>query len=532
MSSHATGNDEIRVNTDTTGYRGLSSVAALEGGGWIVTWRSETQDAGTNGIYQQQYDAAGNAVGDETRVNATMAGTQTRQSVTGLEDGGWLVTWTSMDQDGAAGGIYQQRYDADGETVGSETRVNSFTTSDQDSPDVVALDDGGWLVTWMSNQDGGGYGIYQQRYDDGGLADGSETRVNTFTTTDQFNSQVARLQDGGWLVTWTSYDQEGDSFGIFQQRYSNTGITMGGEVHVNTVTTNWQFGSVATGLLDGGWIVAWRSDDGGGDGIFQQRYDSTGAPVDDETQVNTFTTGSQNEGTVTALADGGWLVAWTSVAQDSGTHGVYQQRYGADGEAIGEETLVNIFTTGAQVMPSVSAFADGSWLVTWASSSHDGSDSTGIYQRYFAADVEGSDEAETLTGTLWDERVIGLAGTDRLLGGKGQDVLEGGLGADSFVFAKGDTGKTRGAADTIEDFRHGQHDEIDLSAIDANIRRGKNNAFDFIGDDGFSRAAGELRYEKRGEETYIYGDVNGDRKADFAIHLDGAMKLRAGDFDL
>jgi hypothetical protein len=30
--------------------------------------------------------------------------------VTGLADGGWVVTWTSFGQDGALGGIYQQRY--------------------------------------------------------------------------------------------------------------------------------------------------------------------------------------------------------------------------------------------------------------------------------------------------------------------------------------------------------------------------------------------------------------------------------------
>jgi len=39
-----------------------------------------------------------------------------------------------------------------------------------------------------------------------------------------------------------------------------------------------------------------------------------------------------------------------------------------------------------------------------------------------------------------------------------------------------------------------------------------------------------LRYEKTATDTYIYADTNGDGKADFEVHLDGAMKLSGHDF--
>ena len=99
-----------------------------------------------------------------------------------LSDGGYVVTWMSLGQDGSGWGIYAQRYDADGNAVGSETRVNTTTASDQVYPAVAALSDGGYVVTWKSrNQDGSRFGIYAQRYDADGNAVGSETRVNTTT---------------------------------------------------------------------------------------------------------------------------------------------------------------------------------------------------------------------------------------------------------------------------------------------------------------------------------------------------------------
>ncbi|AGG72231.1 hypothetical protein SM2011_b23366 (plasmid) [Sinorhizobium meliloti 2011] len=37
--------------------------------------------------------------------------------------------------------------------------------------------------------------------------------------------------------------------------------------------------------------------------------------------------------------------------------------------------------------------------------------------------------------------------------------------------------------------------------------------------------AGELRYHKQASDTFIYVDVDGDKKADLTIHLDDAVTL-------
>jgi hypothetical protein len=48
----------------------------------------------------------------------------------------------------------------------------------------------------------------------------------------------------------------------------------------------------------------------------------------------------------------------------------------------------------------------------------------------------------------------------------------------------------------------------------------------------FTGKTGELRFDKLNSDTYIYGDINGDGKADFAIHLDDAVALQKGYFVL
>ena len=109
-------------------------MTALAGGGFVVTWTSDGQDGSGYGIYGQRYAPDGTAVGSEFRVNTFTANNQHWSSVTALAGGGFVVTWTSLGQDGSGYGIYGQRYAADGTAVGSEFRVNTFTTDHQSYP--------------------------------------------------------------------------------------------------------------------------------------------------------------------------------------------------------------------------------------------------------------------------------------------------------------------------------------------------------------------------------------------------------------
>jgi hypothetical protein len=155
------------------------------------------------------------AEGGEVRVNSTTFGSQFDPSVATLADGGYVVTWTSGFQDGSGLGVYAQRFDASGVPQGAETQVNTTAASDQGNSWVTGLAGGGYVVAWMSlGQDGDSWGIYTQRFNVAGLAQGGETQVNTTTVNAQFLPAIASLAGGGYVVTWQSLNQDGDNFGI------------------------------------------------------------------------------------------------------------------------------------------------------------------------------------------------------------------------------------------------------------------------------------------------------------------------------
>ena len=171
---------EFHVNTYTVASQYDPSVTGLSNGGFVVTWTGEEDSYEPGfyftGIYGQCYDAGGNPAGSEFQVNTTTAGSQSDSNLTALNDGGFVVTWTSGPDD--VGGIYGQCYDASGNPTGSEFHVNTYTTDIQRASSVTALNDGGFVVTWESfSQDGFGFGIYGQRFH----ADGTPYRDFTGT---------------------------------------------------------------------------------------------------------------------------------------------------------------------------------------------------------------------------------------------------------------------------------------------------------------------------------------------------------------
>lgn len=64
----------------------------------------------------------------------------------------------------------------------------------------------------------------------------TEFQINTFTTNDQYDPSVTGLSDGGFVVTWSSFGQDGDNDGIFGQRYYGPGSTVGSEFQILSET--------------------------------------------------------------------------------------------------------------------------------------------------------------------------------------------------------------------------------------------------------------------------------------------------------
>ena len=249
------------------------------------------------------------------------------------DDGAFVAAWQSNGQDGNSFGILARRFDSLGAPQAVEFQVNSFTDSAQQVPAVALSGAGGFAIAWESTfQEGVSQpGIFARRFDSSGAPQASEFHVNTYTPNNQANPALAIAVDGHLMVVWESDGQDGGSGGVFAQRFGSSGSAEGVELQVNTFTIGNQYNSRIEVDTEGDFVVAWTSPrDGNSFGIFAQRFDSAGARLGVEFQVNTYTTGSQTAPALGMDGEGGFVVAWESSGQDGNLEGIFAQRFGAE----------------------------------------------------------------------------------------------------------------------------------------------------------------------------------------------------------
>jgi hypothetical protein len=116
--------------------------------------------------------------GPEFRVNTSTLGDQetstgSRQSVAMDATGDYVSTWSSAGEDGSGFGVYVRRFNAAGVALGREFRVNTSTWGDQNEPAVAMDARGDFVIAWHSLVSDAYEGIYAQRYDAAGVAQGS-----------------------------------------------------------------------------------------------------------------------------------------------------------------------------------------------------------------------------------------------------------------------------------------------------------------------------------------------------------------------
>ena len=309
-------------------------------------------------------------LGNEFQVNTYTTGDQDTPAIAMDANGNFVVVWSSSVQDDGGGwGIFGQRYDATGTPQGSEFQVNTFTTGDQFLPAVAMDTAGNFVVVWNSEfQDGSGWGIFAQRYDATGTPPGSEVQVNTYTTDNQALPAVAMDADGDFVVVWRSDGQDGSAWGIFGQRYDAAGTPQGSEFQVNTYTTSDQSSPSVAMDPNGNFVVVWESygQDGFNSGVFGQRFDASGTPQGAEFQVNAYALSSDSDPAIAMDPNGNFVVTWAG-GQDGDPDGIFAQRYDAAGVPQGIEFQVNTFTTSIQGWPAAAMDADGNFVVVWRS---------------------------------------------------------------------------------------------------------------------------------------------------------------------
>ena len=118
---------------------------------------------------------------------------------------------------------------------------------------------------------------------------------------------------------------------------------MGSQTRVNSVINGNQDISAITGLDGGNFVVTWQTEneDGDGQSIAAQLYNSSGQKVGSAIQVNTATAGSQKNPDIAKLADGNFVITWEEVNTSAGDYGIYGQIFNSSGNKVGTQFQID-----------------------------------------------------------------------------------------------------------------------------------------------------------------------------------------------
>ena len=331
-------------------------VAMLGNGGGAVVW--EAGPRGNPDVFVRFIDARGNFTSGAVMANSFAASIQRDASVASLADGGVVVVWESVGQDGSGEGIYGQRFNAQGIRVGSEFLVNQSTAANQSDPSVTALTGGKFVVGWLSQSQNGRNSsgaanlrnnVMGRLYDGNGAAVGNEYRLNDGDVV-AANPQLATRPDGGFLLTWVQKDEANprNSTDVYIKTFDNNGLPAAQAARHNTYLTGRQ-STPEVAMVGTDALVTWATagQDAGGLGV-QGRMLSGGT----EFQINSQGQLNQSMPTIGSDGAGKYIAVWVNTMKAD--HSILSaQRYlvpnGEVGEGVVDVTAGEVRVVGEEL---------------------------------------------------------------------------------------------------------------------------------------------------------------------------------------
>ncbi len=390
----------------------VPSVTALVEGGFAVAWGSDSDvKVGTF-----------SATGANTSI-LTVSGAN-RPTITTLADGRLFVTEYLTGSTELVYTIYNS--DLTGPVTGS-LATNAVVDATDKLSSATVLSDGRFVAVWQSSSASGEWDVAGQVFNADGTKSGTEFVVNTTLTDKQGEARVMALSNGGYVVSWSSGPAV--SSDLVARVYTATGVG-GAEFAVNSTTANQQNNSDVVQLADGRLMFVWASNEGGTSFDIRARViNLDGTPSGDDFVVNSTTAGSQVEPDVKMMADGRILVSWQSpgttidirsaVIDPStfyGTSGADSWKGGALADRLYGVAGADAFDGGA-----------GDDLI------YGGDDIDTIHGDDGNDVISGDAGNDKLFGDAGNDRINGGAGDDEFNGGIGDDVIYGSSGSDKYI---------------------------------------------------------------------------------------------------
>jgi hypothetical protein len=253
---------DVIVNASMTNFQVFPAVAVLNNSNVVVVYASLNQ-AGSysqQDVYGQLFSPLGQKIGGEFLVNQFTPYNQRSASVAALNNGNFIVTWISEQEQAAApsystpsafmgstalgrpsADVYARIFAPTAAPIGNEFLVDT-NNKPCACPSVSAAADGSYMIVWAAHDDvnyTNGWDIYARAFTSNCVG-GNIAGVNTYVYGDQLFPRISALNND-FMITWTSYGQDGSREGVYAQELHDDGSFVGGEFQVNTTVIGPQF---------------------------------------------------------------------------------------------------------------------------------------------------------------------------------------------------------------------------------------------------------------------------------------------------
>jgi hypothetical protein len=381
---------EYGVIGSLPGDQTYPDVAIGTNGGYVV-WQDNITDPIGEGISAMQLDGTFSGSGNTIQVNTTTTNDQGNARVTLLKKGGAAFVW----QGGPANHQYIFGRILNASKVWLNTTnflVSSYTNTFQSDPAIATLTNGNLIVVWASYDQvssNSQLDVFGQMLSTNGSRIGTNFLINQFTTYNQRNPAVAALNNGGFVVVWISEQERSTapnwgtnvlpyassslpvpSVDVYQRLYTISGtnaIASTGETLVNQDANACASPQVAT-AADGSYMVTWCANNPGdlstGWDIYERSF--TNGSGGNVMPVNSYTYGDQYNPRISVIG-GDYLIVWTSMGEDGDREGAFGQFVHEGDALVGGQFLVNTTTRGQQMYPAVASDGNQQFLAVWTS---------------------------------------------------------------------------------------------------------------------------------------------------------------------
>lgn len=191
--------------------------------------------------------------------------------------------------------------------------------------------------------------------------------VNIHTVADQKDPDLSVLPDGRGIAVWNSYDQDGESGGIFARWIEPNGPA-GPEFQVNTLVAGNQAEPCAVVDANGFLLVVWRGPwlDPNDEDIVARLFDPNGLPLTEDFRVNTYTATGQAYPRAAAGPAGTFVVVWESeTGPDRDRSCILGQRLDRAGNLLGPEIPISDLPQYSARYADVAVDGLGNMAASW-----------------------------------------------------------------------------------------------------------------------------------------------------------------------